>query len=325
MAKIISPFVGSAKGKLGGAVYYTRTGGTFARQRVATVANPKTDEQLTTRVILSTASKAYRMFAPLANHAFQDMVGKAGNHQRFMKLNANMLRERPWGMVEGSYVTAFNSKGDDSVKPNPYIIAEGSLPSVPLEIGSLTPSPDDDPLDAGAIKVPVGTSALTYQAVCDALGVEAGTELTLVAVSSDTSNVAADEYTKCTFCRIILMPSSGEMTDSFLGAGNTINNPNPRNQGTENFLFSSAVAGGVATFVFTPDNITTDDVKLAGVAAIVSNNDGGRWLRSNAQLVLTSFEINIQDAMSEAVASYKDGANSSLYLNRAGRGTGVRQ
>jgi hypothetical protein len=319
MAKIISPFVGSAKGKLGGAVYYTRTGGTFARQRVATVANPKTDAQLVTRVILSTASKAYRLFAPLSNHAFQDMVGKAQNHQAFMKANANMLRAAEKYGAGGSVTTGFNAKGDESVKNDPFIISDGSLPSVDFKINSAT-----IPGATGAVKVislqfPVGDNGVTYQAVADALGVPAGTEVTFaVAFKNATKN----ELIGLEYARVILMPSSGLMTEPFLANGGTINEPNSRNEGTDSFLFNADVDAGYGILTLTPKLVGTADKTFGSAAVILSNNDGGRWMRSPAKLIPAVVGADAADGINEAVASYRDGATSSRYLNQSRLGGG---
>lgn len=322
MAKIISPFVGSAKGKLGGAVYYTRTGGTFARQRVATVANPKTEAQLTTRVILSTASKAYRFFQPLADHAFQDMIGKAGNHQKFMSLNVNRLRSIDPVPDAGTVYVGFNPKGDETVLANPYIISAGSLPPANIEEGTVVPASGDDPAVQGAALILETTAdTLTYREVINALGLAEGAQLTFVEAASITND---SFYSKLTYGRLILAPSDGDYDQAVFDAQGAVNNANSGNMGLDQFTFRAYKDNDRWYIAFRSATSMADGMTYAGCTVIFSQNEGGRWLRSFAEVALKNFDISEDYSLENAIASYEDGYNSSLYLNRAGRATNRR-
>lgn len=298
MAKIVSPFVGSARGKLGGAVFYTRPGGTYARQRVVQVANPQTDQQLVTRVLLSTVSKAYSILRPICDHSFQNIVGKSLNQQEFQRLNINRLRNKLNAAGEGMYALGnFNVKGDDQMLFNDYIVSRGDLPSITPLVNLLGVG-----WEVGATAIP------TYQEILDAFGLEVGAQLTFIALCGDET---AQRITNIRYARVILDPADGDLTHPLFDAEGAIIAPNEKNQGTDMFEF-----GMDNTYLFAnlKANFLNGESILAGT--IITSYWGGiAWRRSNSELVISSdLDAGTFD-LATAVNSYKVGQNSSLYLN----------
>lgn len=92
MAKISSPWVGIAKGKLGEAVYYRQNGETLARARNRQPANPNTEAQLIQRAITATVMQAYSAGIKILDHSFQGEKVPSGSQRAFMSANMKLLR-----------------------------------------------------------------------------------------------------------------------------------------------------------------------------------------------------------------------------------------
>lgn len=317
MAKIISPFVGSAKGKLGGAVYYSRRGGTFARQRVATVANPQTQAQMVTRIILSTASKAYSLLQPIADHAFQGKVGAASNHQRFMALNVAALRAVVNERENPLTAYSFNLKGMQEALFNEYIVSEGSLPSPVVHVDSFDAEPYAEakvPFMDAKQKVSEQDTSLTYQNILDYYGLQAGAQLTLL---MSTSKFGTAQIGKMQYCRIILSPANGDLGTAFIDANGAINSPNEANEGTSHFHFavvSSRNTANTLALQWRANTTTWGEPAPGGYAAIFSVLENGVWKRSTSIMIGTPSDID-DFTLGDALESYEKGASSSFYLN----------
>lgn len=322
MAKIISPFVGSAKGKLGGAVYYTRKGGTYARQRVADVANPQTEAQMITRVILSTVSKAYRAFMPLCNHSFQGKSGAAENHQEFMAQNTAVLRARINDSNSPYTLGNFNAKGFDRALINRFILAKGSLPApvVHYDTDDQSEYPSQKlPFVEAKLKTDAEDTSCSYAELLETLGVPQGTQMTVVAVISEGDDAPVQEVN---FARIILSPANGNLDTAIVANDGTINSANENNLGTEQFHFSIVpsrnVANGLA-FQFRPAGTTWGARVILGYSVILSVNEGGTWKRSDAEIGGVA-SVPEDYTLGAALDSYQKGVNSSFYLNGSNRG-----
>lgn len=317
MAKIISPFVGSAKGKLGGAVYYSRRGGTFARQRVASVANPQTEAQMITRVILSTVSKAYRLLMPICNHSFQGAIGAAGNHQVFMSENVNALRQMLNEATNPYNKGNFNPKGVQFALINNLKVAKGSLPEAIVHADTYDADPYPNvylPWMDVKTKTDNQDTSLTYRDILDYYGLPEGAQLTLLMPMSDGGE---GEIGKFYFCRIILSPANGDFDSAFIDANGAINSPNAANEGTENFHFSAVTSRNTSSVLclqWRPSVSTWGEPGPAGFAAIFSVLENGTWKRSDASIFGIDDDLKGWK-LGAALESYEKGANSSFYLN----------
>lgn len=132
--------LGTASGKLGDMVLYRAGGEQRARAYVKTVTNRQTDAQLTSRVLLTTVSRAYSAMRWLVNHSFQGETYGAKNQQKFSSLNLELLRTYYEDDVDG---IGFASKDIHALLVNPYQMSDGSLTSIggvfkSVTIGNLT-------------------------------------------------------------------------------------------------------------------------------------------------------------------------------------------
>lgn len=317
--------LGQGRGKVGDVVFYRMEGEQVARARNRSPRNPRTPIQLAQRVILNTVSKAYSLFQELADHAFEGLTQGAENQRQFIKDNNDMLRIRCAAMFAdpedwryyASQVFNFNQKPYTFPVLNDYYISRGTIPSLVCECFQ--------PLPSLSLMGTFASTELTYQQVCDALGLQAGDQLTFVVATHD-GRLGYDIGTQLNgmkFARVILEPSSGDMSAAFLSGG-AINLPNQKNEGNVVLAISSHTWADETThygldFSFADvSTADTDQLTYGGAAAIVSRWSGSKWLRSTQQLVPCwsgGKALNF-DVLLDAIDSYMTETGSDLYLNQ---------
>lgn len=81
-----------ARGKVGDVVFYRMNGQQMSRVRNRVPKNPRTNEQLYQRAVISTVMKAYSAGKEIFDHAFQGYTIGEGCMRRFNSLNARILR-----------------------------------------------------------------------------------------------------------------------------------------------------------------------------------------------------------------------------------------
>lgn len=326
-------FLGFGRGKIGDIVLSRQGGQQVARARNRAPRNPKSPLQLAQRVIMKSNSLAYSLVQDIANHSFQGFGEGTPSQSEFTSRNVAMLRsivaeeinsgER--SAIISSLKTNFAAAGDNQAPINPYIVSEGKLPIVPLVYGVV----DGNSTYRFHFIVPGLYSTITYRLVADALGLSQGDQLTFLFFSYDDVD-GGYTFNGFHYARIILDPSSGDMSAPFLSNGQ-INLPNEKNEGDITFGEATedgpggepAPAGifvGSPHFTYTAGNANT----LVGCAAIASRLSGGIWARSTARIVLRpgdgagSVENDYNAGFfGDAVTSFETAANSSLYLNQA--------
>lgn len=317
--------LGQARGKVGDVVFYRLEGEQVTRARNRSPKNPRTPVQLAQRVIMNTVSKAYSLFQELADHAFEGLTQGAANQRQFIKDNNDMLRIRCAAMFadpeDWRYYALqlfnFNQKPYTFPVLNEYYISRGTVPSLVCECFQ--------PLPSLSLMGTFASADLTYQQVCDGLGLQPGDQLTFVVATHD-GRLGYDIGTQLNgikFARIILEPSDGDMSAAFLSGG-TINLPNPKNEGDVVLAISSHTWADGTThygldFSFADVSTTdTDQLTYGGAAAIASRWSGTKWLRSTQQLVpcWSGNKALEYDLLLYAIESYMTESGSDLYLNQ---------
>lgn len=314
-----NPFLGFARGAVGDVVLTRSAGEQVTRARNRSPRNPQTPLQLVQRVILKTVSSAYSALQEIADHSFEGLGTGTPNQSRFQKLNISLLRG--YASIEiasadpvqilNSQATNYMSKYDSYPVVNAYIMSEGTLPVLNLRHNGNTL----------AILIP-GTSlstSPTYQAVADALGLQQGDQLTFLwCYGSDADEDFAGYIQEVEISRVILDPEDGDMTSVFWNdVSNTINKPNPRNNGRIYFTFESEGEMGfrpTATGLGQPG----DERLIIAAVAIVSRPFAGKWRRSTQALVPRTGLTNLNGShyLGTAVQSFHTEPGSSLYLNQ---------
>lgn len=311
--------LGTARGKLGDVVFYRTDGEQRFRTRVRPT-NRRTNAQLLQRVVVATAVKAYSNFVEVCNHAFQNFEGAMKNQQRYMRLNIKMLREIALQNIESWSPIRFNDKNFGNWLPkdatvtvvNPYIVSEGDLPSVEkkfIDAGTGT--------GAAFLHVDMDIRELTYETFIEAIGLNAGDQLTFIMQRCLTNAVVIQNQ----IARIILMPRTKNLGyNMFQQDGQkerfVITEANAENYGEIYFGFKKDAEGdGGYIFVY-PQGWNSSQVNAFGV--IVSRYENNMWRRSTEQMLVGEIDQNVA-SLQGAMSSYLMAETSSLYLNQAQR------
>lgn len=338
-------FLGYAAGKVGDVVFSRMDGEQVARARNRSPKNPRTALQLLQRVVMKSNSAAYSLMREICDHSFQGLQQGTPNQSRFSMLNVSMLRNRLAEVINSgdaadiinSTEANFASKSSTLAPINAYRVSEGTIPSLAVSgYGTGTAAMSRSWNMAISVVLPIPEAGhlndVSYQQVVDALGLQRGDQITLLALTTDDSEAAADAgfFNGFHVARLILEPASGDMTEPFAVLDEdegilSVNDPNPRNSGIGNLRYIQnrylviEVAG--------VDSRAGQAFSLAAGAVIVSRLVGSVWQRSREVLTLRpagsdttegslKYDYNV-NLLGDAVRSYMTEANSTLYLNQA--------
>ena len=324
-------FLGFGRGKVGDVVFSRQNGEQVTRARNRSPKNPRTPLQLLQRVVMSTVSGSYSLMQDICDHSFQGEQQGTQNQSRFIRRNVALLRATLAAEINAgdehtitsSNKTNFSVKGSTLPEMNAYQVSEGTLLPVQTTFAG----------SAFGLIVPgisSITDAPTYQQVIDGLGLQRGDQLTFLVLScNDLDPISETESTfnGFKFARVILDPSDGEMSGTFLSTGG-IAHPNERNEGDITCEWANIENVGVVLKFTTAgiDVLPGKESTMAAAAVIVSRQAGGIWLRSTQSLVIRPDAVTtpghlITDAhthfLGDAVLSYMADTSSSLYLNQA--------
>lgn len=326
-------FLGTARGAVGDVVFSRSGGHQVSRVRNRAPRNPQTAIQLMQRVIMKTAMSSYSMFRELTDHSFQGANGKTANQSAFVKRNIDEMRKELAQLIEQNdpseimESTDFNFSSKQMSLPvlRPYVVSSGSLPSVATRV--IAAGFNLSALYEGVnwdISAQTSAPAFTYQQLVDALGLQAGDQLTFIYCYIDDTDEGA-EMNDFRFSRVILAPDDGDMTKPFLkkeaaDTNYTVNSPNSRNQGEFHIGAGATITGMTDDDEYTAGGART----LVAFGVIVSRLNGGVWQRSTCQLTTRSNSgvgattcDHETGYLGNAIWSYLNDANSSLYLNQA--------
>lgn len=303
-----NPFMGTARGKLADMVLYRRGGEQISRVRIRRIANPRTEAQLTNRVVVSTLSKRYAVLRPICDHAFQGFSTPARNMAEFMKQNSSMIQSDIQAARDTSTAWAetlfnFNGKNDFDAISGKTIVSKGSLPTIPAYTD--TKVIGEETLAAIGVGQTAGLgTAPTYGDIARALGAQFGDQITLVMVVGKTSTATMRDIA---VARFILAPSEGGETTPFMSNG-AINLPNLKNK-TDNVTISYSDSDGL---VVAFNNV--GEAEAVSHTVIMSRYEAGQWMRSISYLTERgSYE---EKTMRLAIDSWDESIDSSMYLNK---------
>lgn len=321
-------FLGFGRGSVGDITYYRAYGEQVFRGRNRHPANPQTTLQLLQRVVMLTAQHAYSFMSAICDHSFQGRAVGTMSQARFTALNIAKMRQGLASAIEEIITGAeptwyaesnYAAKGSFLPEFMPYIISEGSIPSLDKAwlYGAMLVYPAvADTVDATS----------TYADFCRVFGLSRGDQLTFMQLTIDDRGVTG-QFNGFQFARVIMEPSTeaGWTQPMFTGEGTlkTIANPNAANEGNINFGF---IDDGLQWSFGTEatENLGVE-FSPAAFAIIVSRRVGDVWQRSTETLVLRPYTVgtgNLEydhaaDFLGDAIDSFKIKAGSALYLNQA--------
>lgn len=229
----------------------------ITKERVNKVKNPRTINQMRQRMLMATIGAAYSYLKAIADHSFEGKTVGQMCMNEFMRLNLNKFRE---ASQNSSAAYAMNAYKDNLINPMRYILAKGSLPAMPYVINAsnqiaLTYNLDD---------------ASTAEKVYNAMGIQKGDMVTFVWVVGASSLVAGVfNYT----------PSRLNIVRLKADKAGAIAAPH------DAFSFESNHSDLDINV-----NLSDGVLKLASTVAnfgavILSRQNNGTWLRSDATMV----------------------------------------
>ena len=285
--------LGMARGSVGDVTFARSARKQVSRARNRRPNNPRSLAQIRQRILLKTASLAYSVLAKdFADQTFEGAADARENQQRFIRANVKNLRDNL--STTGGY--RYATKDSVNAPLSYYIISQGSLVlSNLLSYGHgqyAFVNEEVEPL------VPVITT-FSYKDAADYLGVPAGSQLTFIDVDVDqtTHNII-----RVSRARLILAPSDGDVTKLMFSAADTLNDPNPANEGIK----SVTTTGGLV--------VTTDNDFTCG--GVVASHFDRKWRYSSNKLFFSS--PIAPNNFDEAVESWASaGSRSEEYTRQA--------
>lgn len=229
----------------------------ITKERVSKVKNPRTISQMRQRMLMATIGAAYSYLKAIADHSFEGKTVGQQNMSEFMRLNLNKFRD---AAQNSNAAYAMNAYGDKLINPMRYILAKGSLPALPYVINST------NQIELSYNVEDVSTAEKVY----DAMGIKKGDMVTFCWVVGNASLVAGVfKYTPTQFNIVRLKADKS-------GA---VANPH------DAFSFESNHADLDINIVLSAKvlKLTTSESNFGAV--ILSRQNAGTWLRSDATMV----------------------------------------
>lgn len=303
---------GQLRGKLGGAVYSRVNGEQISREYVKQFKNPKTTAQMAQRAIFATATQAYSLMKAIVDHSREGVQYGSKTQQLFMKDALGLLRTRA-ANDDGNFLIPNVA----ALMANPFVVSKGSL----ISPKNIAYSVGEDAIKITNMSNPSvdGDYVVTAKSFCNALGINKGDQITLVAIVRDADQPVLGEYAgleyrrnKFEYARITVKADAAD-DDIVYSEAETMFGPAVI---TEGFT-----AGGFGVTLTTSVTMSLDfpDEMLA-FACIRSAKVDGKWLRSTESLTLSDDQLlydfnTILPAWTEGGAKLE--FDSTRYLNNA--------
>lgn len=303
---------GMLRGKLGGVVYSRVNGEQISRVKAEVVKNPKTSAQMAQRAIFATATHAYSLMKPIVDHSREGVKYGAKTQQAFMKDALALLRTRA-AADDGNFLIPNVA----ALMANPYVISRGSLSS-PIHIAY---EMSDDSIIISQMSNPQvgGDFVVTAKSFCNALGINKGDQITLVAIVRDADQPELGEYAGRVYRR-----------NKFIYARITVK----ADAADDEIVYSEAegkwgtavIVEGFSNRTFSVNTAYPAQLwfdyhgEMLAFACIRSAKIEGKWQRSTQSLVLADDQLlyNFNDIL----PAWTDGStkiefDSTRYLNNA--------
>lgn len=229
----------------------------ITKERVSKVKNPRTISQMRQRMLMATIGAAYSYLKAIADHSFEGKTVGQQNMSEFMRLNLNKFRD---AAQDSNAAYAMNAYGDKLINPMRYILAKGSLPTLPYVANA------SNQIELSYNVEDVSTAEKVY----DAMGIKKGDMLTFCWVIGNASLVAGVfKYTPAQFNIVRLKADKSGAVASPHDA----------------FSFESNHADLDINIVFS-EKVLKLTTTLANFGAVIqSRQNAGTWLRSDATMV----------------------------------------
>lgn len=229
----------------------------ITKERVSKVKNPRTISQMRQRMLMATIGAAYSYLKAIADHSFEGKTVGQQNMSEFMRVNLNKFRD---AAQNSNAAYAMNAYGDKLINPMRYILAKGSLPALPYVINST------NQIELSYNVEDVSTAEKVY----DAMGIKKGDMVTFCWVIGSASLVAGVfKYTPTQFNIVRL---KADKTGAVANPHDAFSIESNHADLDINIVLSAKVL-----------KLTTSEANFGAV--ILSRQNAGTWLRSDATMV----------------------------------------
>lgn len=306
MGKVKGIFATNISGRVGNVVFRKNGSENIVSQRPASVKNPRSYEQMIQRAYIKTASSAYSILKPMADHSFEGISYGAKSMQYFSKTCLAMIK------AEGRAVI----KDSRNVLVSEMPISKGSLQLTPY---TLMENKDTFEIlfNFGKLKWTM-TEGINSERIMANLGGQVGDQITVI--RCDVTNqyefngIVQYEYNML-YSRYIFNKDSMPFEGGNQINGNKFINPANINPNSEinNSVNLVLCADNDANFQFAIMDSKGENKKTSFYAIILSRKSGSTWQRSTSKL-LTLSDLS-KNKIEDVIDSYMP--NPEMYLNNA--------
>lgn len=208
MAIIRNVVMRGASKRLGGVVFYTRSGETVARELAPAVSNPRTEVQMQQRIKLANVVSAYKANKAWMAGAFEDKPEKESDYNAFVRFNltASKVALNKSQAAAGASVVA------------PYQVSSGSLPSIDCT-GQTTGVRSN--IYTGNLVITEGTTVgmLSEAILSNNNGIEKGMQLSLIVNIQRADGNLVRPFIVCRAYEIIIDETNTDLLNDYIPFG----------------------------------------------------------------------------------------------------------
>ena len=258
-------FFGLRKGSTKSLTFSTLDGKQITKDRVYEVKNPRTENQMRQRMLMTTVGAAYKMLKSIADHSFEGYSSGMQCMRQFNSRNLNRFKQA--AAATGS--VAFNEYKDGDINPLPFILASGSLPGFTYNF--------DDTSNLEIVGEKEGADLTTAEGIYAALGVQRNdliTFCTVIGEGATTNGVYSYKAERFNIVRLYC-DKSGAVSKPANAFTISTNN--------DVASISMSIVGNAIT-------IKTGATDFGAIIQSRKNDSG--WLRSNAVMIVAEDVIS---------------------------------
>lgn len=158
------------RGRIGSDVYSVGKDGMGKKQQVVRslavqVANPRTQNQMFGRMIMSTVMQAVSALSPIINHSFDGVAKGQPSISEFIRRNYALVKADAMAHPASGFSFGLNKYQEKGVKGGNYVISDGSIVkpfAVQASAGHFAIMLTADTLTVGGLKAAIGVSDEGY-------------------------------------------------------------------------------------------------------------------------------------------------------------------
>lgn len=273
-------------GRLGQNVYYTAYSETRSRKLAASVNNPRTQAQMLQRVRWANLVNFYRVNKVWMKYAFETKKKNQSEYNKFMSLN----------VASSPIYLSKQEAGGGACVVYPYLITQGSLPSIEQEVGSNVITTNIFVSDVTVVDAEASVADFSDDLVINNPALRYGDQLSVIRLYQQVNQNTGTPYIILRKYEIVLSSTNQKTLQEYLPMD----------------IISTTDVGGKAVL-----SISTTG-RVGGISFVLSRTTGGRTFVSTQRLVCVGVDnlISSYSSLSHlqaAIDSY--GENQEAFLS----------